>query len=64
MKIFTDKMKHRNATLSKQFSHYTTDEPTIYSTRGEHANYYTTDAVPTVLRKKNQTNKQKREYVY
>ena len=22
-------------------------EPTIYRTRGEHANYYTTDAVPT-----------------
>jgi hypothetical protein len=31
--------------------HYITDEPTIYHTRGEHANHYITDAVPTSYKK-------------
>ena len=33
--------------LQEVFYHYATDEPTIYHTRGEHANHYATDE-PTI----------------
>jgi hypothetical protein len=33
-------------------NHYTTDEPTIYHTRGEQADHYTTETVLTVIETK------------
>ena len=36
-------MNPRSTTLEASTLTYTTEEPTIYHTWGEHANYYTTD---------------------
>jgi hypothetical protein len=41
--------------LNEHDNHYTTDEPTIYHTRGEHDNYYTTDE-PSIYHTRDEHN--------